>query len=162
MISRMSLSVFTSGPTLSSSMRGSFWPFCVDSVRLSCLQRLSVASSLNICKVGLNFLYRDNREIEIFRTWPRAFVRLHLDGSRQWFANRCRLISPEYNAHLSAPGLAPSLRWIIDTGDRRLSPALLQWLRKISSGFLCVTRSRMRLLRTSARTAQYSNLFFRY
>ena len=70
---------------------------------------------------GLNFLSSGSREIENFRTRPWAFIRLHLDGSLLVI---CKPAAGSYFPtipHLLVEELAPSIRWIIDTGDRRLS-----------------------------------------
>ena len=62
--------------------------FCVDRVHPSCQRGyesslwLLHAVYLTNANWGLNFLCSGSGEIEIFSTWPLAFIRLHLDGGR--------------------------------------------------------------------------------
>ena len=77
---------------------------------------------------GLNFLSSGSREIEIFRTRPRAFIRPRLGNSDLWA--RGRPIFPDNTASLSQ-GAAPSFRWITP-GSWLASPYLFCLLTSVA------------------------------
>ena len=69
---------------------------------------------------------------------------------------RGRPISPDKTASLGQG--VWSFRWIIITGDRRLSPAFLQWLWKTTSGFsFARSRSASDILATAFVLSQLNN-----
>ena len=129
------------------AMRGSLWPFHVDRIHPSCLQRswkLSVAFShrvLNRCKLGLIISLQRQLDLEIFGTRPRAFTRPRFGPQSIVSVHSTR----PYRASLGQC-FGPVVRWIIYTGGRRLSPAFVKWL-KISSGSSCARSRMMPLLR---------------